>query len=146
MGVLSAQFLCKTIEIGYCIFEIWQFHWWCHNRLVKSWFWEKALKFENLGNVLAYTSNSKVHVNIKMLEATYRASIEDYEICVISKLTLRPFFEIFCTPVTQNLSHLTTSTFQYVESQLLLNWMVCNKSSTLTNIEEDKTSGKLCIM
>ena len=36
------NFGAKIFEIGHCVLEIWQFHWGCHNRLVKSWFWEKC--------------------------------------------------------------------------------------------------------
>ena len=36
------KFGAKIFEIGNCILEIWQFHWGCQNRLVKSWFWEKG--------------------------------------------------------------------------------------------------------
>ena len=35
------NFGAKIFEIGHCVLEIWQFYWGCHNRLVKSWFWEK---------------------------------------------------------------------------------------------------------
>ncbi len=51
IAVLSAQFWCKKFT-NHCVLEIW-FHWWHHNRSVKSWFWEKgSLKFGNLDKVM----------------------------------------------------------------------------------------------
>ncbi len=48
-----------------------RYHWWHHNRLVKSWFWEKgsSVKFGNLAGKQSIGTHSQVHniIYMKML-------------------------------------------------------------------------------
>ena len=77
---------------------------------------KRLLKFGNLGKLLAYDSNSKVH---QILQATWRVSIRDSKIGKISKSTLGPNYSIltFVTHVIQNLGQLCITNLHIVAGQ-----------------------------
>ncbi len=110
MAVLHLNFGAKMFEIRHCVLEICQIYWGCHNRLVKSWFWEKGSWNLGICTKYWYFGNSEVNFETKtlflhqILQVTWRLSIEGSKVCEISKSTLRLYLEIFwiCIPIIQN--------------------------------------------
>ena len=63
--ILGQTFFPFFFQIGHCVHEVWQFHWGCHYRLVKSWFWEKGSQNLEIWTKYWYFGNSEVHFYMK---------------------------------------------------------------------------------
>ena len=61
------NFGAKIFEIRRCVLQIWRFHWWCHNRLVKSWFREKYSYNLGICTKCWHFGNPQVHFYMKTL-------------------------------------------------------------------------------
>ncbi len=145
-----SNFEAKIFEIGHCVLEIRQIYWGCHNRLVKSWFWEKGSWNLEICTKYWYFGNSEVNFDTKtlflhqILQVIWRLSIEESKICEISKSTLRLYFEIFwlCIPITQNLVFRQLVPFNMLSHIYMVKHLIsrmCDEISTKSNQFVDRS-------
>ncbi len=122
------NFGAKIFDIRHYVLEIWQIYWGCHNRLVKSWFWEKGSWNLEISTKYWYFGNSEVNFDTKtlflqqILQAIWRLSLYwRFQSMWNLKIDFGAIFWDILTlhPHNSKLSLTTTGTFRYVESHLI---------------------------